>query len=148
MLDKYEMLTEKMKDIPKLSEEIIKVYKEEYDDSFEKILIDSEITFMKNLSSHVESIIEEKYSPKAFELIQFVSLIKSIEKEFHESVYLIEKSICKEYLKQWKEVNSNSFDSFPFRKHCNYQENIPLHECDQKNHFKIIYQPNQDKEIF
>ena len=66
MLDKYEMLTEKMKDIPKLSEEIIKVYKEEYDDSFEKILIDSEITFMKNLSSHVESIIEEKYSQKSF----------------------------------------------------------------------------------
>lgn len=148
MLNKFEKLTEKMKDIPKLSEELIKVYKEEYDDLFETILIDNETDFMRKLSSHVKSIVQDTYSPKVFELLSFVSLLKTIEKEFYESVYLIERAICSEYLKKWKESHSTNYDIFPFRKHCIYQDNIPLHDCDKENHFKIIYQDNSNKEIF
>ena len=67
MLNKYENLVSKLTNIEQLTNEINSLYSDEYEELFEKILITKEDEFMRELSLHVKSIIQDNYSKKAFE---------------------------------------------------------------------------------
>ena len=147
MINKYEKLVEDLMNIPQLSADITQMYKEEYDESFETILTANEGEFMRNLSAHVKSNLQELYSLEAFDNFKFVSLLKTIEKTFYTEVFLVEKQICFTAKEKFKN-SSQPFDTFCFRKHCKYQDDTPTHSCNQANNFRIIYQPNESNEIF
>lgn len=141
MLNKYEKLVEKLFNVPQLGIEISEKYQEEYEENLETILVLKDTDFMRVISLHVKSYILETYSDKAFENFQFASLLKKTEIEFYQNVYLKDKTFFTQALNQFQN-SSNSYDTFCFRKHCKYQDDVPLHFCDQNNHFKLIYENN------
>lgn len=138
MLNKYEKLVQKLFNAAQLGNEINEKYQEEYEENLETILVLKDTEFMRVISLHVKSYIKETYSDKAFENFQFSSLLKKKEIEFYQNVYLKDKTFFTQALNQLQN-SSNSYDTFCFRKHCKYQDDIPLHFCDQDNHFKLVY---------
>ena len=145
MLNKYENLVSKLTNREQLINEITDLYLEEYEDLFEKILTTKEDEFLRELSLHVKSTIQDNYSQKAFENFEFCSLLKTIETSFYENNY---KSDKKKILKPITDDSPEEQSSFTFRKHCKYQDDIPLHGCNHQNNFQTIYTSRYKNEVF
>ena len=145
MLNKYENLVSKLTNIEQLTNEINSLYSDEYEELFEKILITKEDEFMRELSLHVKSIIQDNYSKKAFENFKFCSLLKQIESNFYDNTYKTDK---KRILKPITDDSPEEQGSFLFRKHCKYQDDIPLHSCNHQNNFLTIYTSRYKNEVF
>ena len=145
MLNKYENLVSKLTNREQLINEITDLYLEEYEDLFEKILTTKEDEFLRELSLHVKSTIQDNYSQKAFENFEFCSLLKTIEFSFYENNY---KSDKKKILKPIIDDSPEEQSAFLFRKHCKYQDDVPLHGCNHQNNFQIIYTSRYKNEVF
>lgn len=144
MLDKYQLLIQKLKKPSQIKTELKTLYQVEYEETFETILTINENNFIENISLHIKSLIIDQYSQKAFENFEFNSLFKLINNDFYKNTYLQDKSFLLKWLKQNNKLISNKHQStkFNFLKHCNYQSDIPLHHCSSSNQFSLIYKDN------
>ena len=152
MLDKYQQLLVKLKTPSQIKTELKTLYQTEYEENFETILIKPEKEFLSTISLYIKSSIIDQYSQKAFENFTFTSLFKSIESSFTKQTYSPDKQLLLKWLtdnnlhitpsssssKSTTMLNTN----FPFLKHCNYQNNIPLHHCSSTNQFILIHKDN------
>ena len=144
MLDKYQLLIQKLKKPSQIKTELKTLYQIEYEETLETILTINENNFIENIFLHIKSLIIDQYSQKAFENFEFNSLFKLINNDFYKNTYLQDKSFLLKWLKQNNKRISNKHQStkFNFLKHCNYQNDIPLHHCSSLNQFSLIYKDN------
>ena len=141
-LDKYDSFIMKFQTQMQIEKEVLRIYEEEYDEIFENILIKSQSIFMKNLDKRIKSMLEELYTPKILENEKVLIAIKSVEKIIYQDYYLYDKEKLSKILHYKGKDFIENGQNFSFLKHCIYQNNEPLHFCNQKNNFIIVLDKN------
>lgn len=131
-LDKYDSFIMKFQTQMQIEKEVLRIYEEEYDEIFENILIKSQSIFMKNLDKRIKSMLEELYTPKILENEKVLIAIKSVEKIIYQDYYLYDKEKLSKILHYKGKDFIENGQNFSFLKHCIYQNNEPLHFCNQK----------------
>ena len=137
--------SKKLVNIEDLEEKIKKIYIEEYNENFENILLKKEADFLLNISENVKITLEEKYSKEIYKITNFIDKLKSIEKNLYYNMYLKDKEIIINNLKNRNIDYIENGEKFNFLKHCKYQNDIPIHNCNKKNNFLLI--PNEEKNL-
>ncbi len=133
----------KSENLEELESKIEKIYIEEYNENFEDILLKKEGEFLHNISENVKFFIEDKYSKEIYKIPNFINKLKSIERKLYYNMYLIDKEKIINNLKNKNIDYINNGENFFYLKHCKYQNDIPIHNCNKKNNFILI--TNEDK---
>ena len=136
--NKYDTFVIKFETQKQIENEVLRIYEEEYNEIFENILIKSQSIIMDNLKKRVKSMLEDLYSPKILENEKVLIALNSIEKIIYQNYYLYDKEKLSKSLKYKGKDFIENGQNFSFLKHCIYQNNEPLHFCNQKNNFIIV----------
>ncbi len=136
--NKYDTFVIKFETQKQIENEVLRIYEEEYNEIFENILIKSQSIIMDNLKKRVKSMLEDLYSPKILENEKVLIALNSIEKIIYQNYYLYDKEQLSKSLKYKGKDFIENGQNFSFLKHCIYQNNEPLHFCNQKNNFIIV----------
>ena len=136
--NKYDIFILKFETQKQIENEVLRIYEEEYNEIFQNILIKSQSIFMDNLQKRVKSMLEDLYSPKILENEKVSIALNSIEKIIYQNYYIYDKEKLAKILKYKGKDFIENGQNFPFLKHCIYQNNEPLHFCNQKNNFIIV----------
>ena len=140
-------------------EDIFRIYEEEYQESFENILLQKQEEFLSNLFNHIKLLLADKYSSRCFDNTELMYLLDNIEKKYQQ-VYTEDIKIISNYISSNIQNKNNYIENgekFIFLKHCKFQDEVPLHHCNKANNFIIIkterirkydYRIKKIKEIF
>lgn len=135
---RYKEFIIRYKKTEQFREEIFRMYEEEYQETFENILLTKQEEFLSTLFKHIKLLIADKYSPKCFKHSDFIALLSKLEKKYQQ-MYLEDMKTITTLLKG---VNKNSHiehgDKFIFLKHCKFQDEVPIHCCNKANNFYIL----------
>ena len=138
---KYENFIQLSNSTKNLEEEIEKMYNNEYDDLFEDIIRKKEGDFMRSIVYNVRISIIDKYTEESFENENLKKIMKDIERNLYLDKYLVDSEKLKKTLISKGRFIENG-ENFSFLKHCKYQEDNPIHFCNKKNNFIIVYNNN------
>ena len=121
--------------------ELYELYKNEFINSCESILIENQNDFLDNFYDKMNLIIKNEYGEDIFEKNASLYLTKKqCENNFVTDTYWPMRSLCSKSLKKFSS-KLNKFKDFlvNFRPHCIYDE-VPLHTCGSK--FIQIFEEN------
>ena len=135
--------SKQLENLEEIEEKIKKIYIEEYNENFEDILLKKDGEFLLNISENVKIFLEDKYSKEIYKIPNFINKLKSIERNLYYNMYLIDKEKIINNLKNKNIEYIKNGEKFFYLKHCKYQNDIPLHNCNKNNNFILI--PNEDK---
>ena len=135
---RYKEFIIRYKKTEQFREEIFRMYEEEYQETFENILLTKQEEFLSTLFKHIKLLIADKYSPRCFKHSDFISLLSKFEKKYQQ-MYIEDMKTITTLLKG---VNKNSHiehgEKFIFLKHCKFQDENPIHCCNKSNNFYIL----------
>ena len=143
---KYENYLQLSKSTINLEEEIKKMYNDEYEELFEDIIRKKEGEFMKSIFDNIRISIIDKFTEEDFEDETLTKKMKEIEKNLYLQQYLIDYEIFKKNLISKGRDYIENGQEFNFLKHCKYQIDNPIHFCNKKNNFILVYNELNNKE--
>ena len=135
----------KLNNTNEIEEEINKIYIDEYNENFEEILLKKDSDFMRYIRESVKISLEEKYPIEAFDNEIFQKIIKTTEKNIYLRNYLIDKENLINTLKVKNKGYIENGQLFFSLKHCKFQNDIPIHDCNENNNFIKVNEPNSNK---
>jgi len=156
--NRYKEFIIRYKKSEQFRDDIFRTYEEEYQESFENILLQKQDEFLSNLFNHIKLLLTDKYSSRCFEHPELINLLENIEKKYQQ-IYLEDIKIISNCLSTLQNKNNylENGEKFIFLKHCKFQDEVPLHHCNKSNNFFIIkierikkseYRIKKIKEIF
>ena len=121
---------------------IYDLYKEEFLNSCELILLENQNDFLDNFFNKLTLIIKSKYGEDIFEKsLTLYEIKKQCESEFIKEIYWPMRNACSSGLEQFSTSTKKNF-LINFIPHCTYDQ-VPLHICGSKfiqiNNNNIIY---------
>lgn len=109
----------------KFEEKIKIMYRTEYEEQFEYILIRKESEFIQTITSNIHILLEDEYSSTIFNNKYLLSLLQKNDRELLDNVKKDKFLLMNAIKNNPKGENLN----FSFRKHCNYEESEIVHKC-------------------
>ena len=144
--EKNQNFEEANKNNKEISELIINIFNQEYEEIFQNILLYSKENFLLELENNVLSFLEKIYKEEAKENNNFQILIKDNLKIIEEKYDLDYNIIKNEYtnlLKNEGEQENKYLKNH--RKHCFYDNEIANHNCQNNSKYILISIKDKDK---
>ena len=126
-----------MENIKELSEIIINIFNQEYEEIFPNILLLSKELFLSQMKNNTNSFLEKIYTEKIKENKNILLLIEENLKKIEEKYENDFNIINNEYINiQKNEQEIKYFNNY--RKHCFYDKEFANHNCQNKSKFIYI----------
>ena len=133
-LKNKEIFIQEIKDKTKIDiKELYELYRNEFVNACESILIENQNDFLDNFYNKMNLIIKSKYGENIFFFFSSLYLTKKqCENNFVTDIYWPMRNLCSAALNNYSK-KTNQFKDFlvNFRPHCIYDQ-VPLHTCGSK----------------
>ena len=143
-LKNKQVFIQELKDKTKIDiKDIYQLYKNEFINTCESILIENQYDFLDNFYNKMDLIIKNIYGENIFEIDESLYLTKKqCENNFVTEIYYPMYNLCSSALKKF--FSKTKFKNFlvNFRPHCIYDQ-VPLHSCGSK--FIQIFDDNHNE---
>ena len=137
--EKYKNFKKEIKE-RNFKDKIDKIYKKEFESSFNQILILSRKDFFSSIQNTIKILLIDMYSDNIFKNKELNEIQenceKEIEKEYNNNYNKINKG-WENYLEMGKRNNNNIFLS-NYRKHCVNSDDFAYHNCQKESKFIIV----------
>ena len=137
--EKYQNFKKEIKE-RNFKDKIDKIYKKEFESSFNQILILSRKDFFSSIQNTIKILLIDMYSDNIFKNKELTEIQenceKEIEKEYNNHYNKINKG-WENYLEMGKRFNNNIFLS-NYRKHCVNSDDFAYHNCQKESKFIIV----------
>ena len=137
LIKKYNDFLLLLEDPRKLEIQVNKFFEEEFIELFDDILIKSDKDFIENLLFNAKFVIEDNFSSEAMNNSTLIQIIKKKEREFYVKFQNDKERLTKVLKYKGKDFIENG-QNFSFLKHCIFQNNNPIHMCNEKNNFVTV----------
>ena len=137
LIKKYNDFLLLLEDPRKLEIQVNKFFEEEFIELFDDILIKSDKDFIENLLFNAKFVIEDNFSAEAMNNSTLIQIIKKKEREFYVKFQNDKERLTKVLKYKGKDFIENG-QNFSFLKHCIFQNNNPIHMCNEKNNFVTV----------
>ena len=146
---KFAQFKREIKNERTITEKIQNMFINEFDDSFQDILISTEEEFLTNISDNINSLLTDMYSEECLSddnLIKICEIYdKDVEDKYKNSFELLNKSLkIFERENRRGKINEKNYLT-NFVKHCAETDDIPYHNC--QNSLSRFYQIEENGEI-
>ena len=146
---KFAQFKREIKNEREITGKIQNMFNNEFDDSFQDILISTEEEFLTNISDNINSLLTDMYSEECLSddnLIKICEIYdKDVEDKYKNSFELLNKSLkIFERENRRGKINEKNYLT-NFVKHCAETDDIPYHNC--QNSLSRFYQIEENGEI-